>query len=942
MKNERSLRPWLGALALCLSAPAPAGTGVLSEEGTLDLSINFRFPPGKDLVEEIKRVVTGADRLLCDATDGQMTMGTVTLTAGPVGEDQADIWVLLEPGRSRGGAILVENEDGVAVDVQPGLGQQSAQILWKSDGINSAVLAHELGHYVFALGEQYYEEPRNGPFVGDDCGIGPGFERDMGFEPPLEFGPSNNSLMGSGITRCDGDLDAPVCAVDEDCDTLCATDPDCSPGDACIDIGSSDTTFGLMIAVGGYSEFSTPANHDLRRGTNTVCKPGCAPVSAGDCPPNWNADTGRFEQTHQDLIHGESDWETINRLYPFLDIPAGLPDPDPGSCSTVAPVFQETFDRLDQVMLVIDSSGSMGEAVSGSIQEVCGNGNDDDGDGTIDEATCSTSRIEYARAAGRAFLKLQEDFDIQVGIARFASGASTVKSLETLTPANRSVFEQALEDISTGGKTAIGEGIDEARAELLGEIEDGKTQTTLLLSDGLNNLGVDPLTAAQAYKDDLSAEGAIPRIFTVPVGADADQALLAQIANDPARMLAAPTGRELPALYAELAAVYRGDALVLPRTAGSGTTSFQIPVEAGADALTVFVGGTNTDMDTFDVTLELFGPGGETFVFPSCQLMDDPFFCYRRIAAPSAGIWNVIVLGGGQQSYIALSSVENVEPDCFVDLLPRVQPDDGRATLLTASTYYTTSLQGPVTIDGTVLRPDGTSTTVALAADAQYATVATPFDAYVGRGVYEFDVTCSVPAGTLPAPGESIFDGPALPPVAVTPFVRYTSISLYLDDGDLPPCGSADPDCDDDGLPNTIDRCDVDTDGDGKPDCRDPNADDDEIPDAIEGRVDTDRDGRPDFLDRDSDGDGIEDSEEGNSDVDGDGIPNRLDLDSDGDAIPDEIEGTGDSDGDGVPDFLDRDSAPMPGPVLVPTVPWLMFVLIVPVLVAAAARWRPV
>jgi len=128
----------------------------------------------------------------------------------------------------------------------------------------------------------------------------------------------------------------------------------------------------------------------------------------------------------------------------------------------------------------------------------------------------------------------------------------------------------------------------------------------------------------------------------------------------------------------------------------------------------------------------------------------------------------------------------------------------------------------------------------------------------------------------------------------------------------------------------------------------DLDADNDNIPDVIEGTVDTDGDGIPNYLDTDSDNDGIPDSAEDTSlpiltgsdsdgdgiddaidadntggidvnangiddifepsDFDGDGIPDYLDLDTDADGIPDILEGTGDIDGDGIPNYQDTDS----------------------------------
>ena len=76
--------------------------------------------------------------------------------------------------------------------------------------------------------------------------------------------------------------------------------------------------------------------------------------------------------------------------------------------------------------------------------------------------------------------------------------------------------------------------------------------------------------------------------------------------------------------------------------------------------------------------------------------------------------------------------------------------------------------------------------------------------------------------------------------------------------------------------------------------------------------VDTDGDGIADFIELDADDDGIPDSLEGNADTDGDGQPDYLDLDSDGDSIPDSVEAgvnpaqPVDTDGDDVLIILNR------------------------------------
>ncbi len=118
-----------------------------------------------------------------------------------------------------------------------------------------------------------------------------------------------------------------------------------------------------------------------------------------------------------------------------------------------------------------------------------------------------------------------------------------------------------------------------------------------------------------------------------------------------------------------------------------------------------------------------------------------------------------------------------------------------------------------------------------------------------------------------------------------------------------------------------------DTDGDGIPDYKDPDSDNDGTPDVDEdpqsavdsnstGTKDTDEDGIYDPVDVDDDGDTISDDDEGNGvvDTDNDGIPDSKDSDDDNDGIPDSAEYDKNSDGipddsdnDGIPDYLDYD-----------------------------------
>lgn len=131
-----------------------------------------------------------------------------------------------------------------------------------------------------------------------------------------------------------------------------------------------------------------------------------------------------------------------------------------------------------------------------------------------------------------------------------------------------------------------------------------------------------------------------------------------------------------------------------------------------------------------------------------------------------------------------------------------------------------------------------------------------------------------------------------------------------------------DPDSDNNGIPDATEGPDGDFDRDGVPDYADTDDDDDLAPDAAElmGQIDppadSDGDGAPDYQDPDSDNDLILDGHELGADTDGDGLLDQHDLDSDGDGISDADEAGDDdlysppvdSDGDLIPDFRDTDS----------------------------------
>ncbi|ULQ56375.1 T9SS type A sorting domain-containing protein [Flavihumibacter rivuli] len=207
--------------------------------------------------------------------------------------------------------------------------------------------------------------------------------------------------------------------------------------------------------------------------------------------------------------------------------------------------------------------------------------------------------------------------------------------------------------------------------------------------------------------------------------------------------------------------------------------------------------------------------------------------------------------------------------------------------------------------------------------------------------------------GTLVGTGQTITVNPIS---TTTYFVRIEGDCNTTACASVTVTVSCDIDDDDDGITDLAENngldADLDTDGDGLPDFRDPGSPGftDANSDGIDDRYDSDRDGIINSLDLDSDNDGIPDVVEaygvdangdgridnysdtdsdglsqnvdantsgvtgsgtglGLQDLDGDGVPNQFDLDSDNDGIPDIIEAGGtDANNDGrVDGFADAD-----------------------------------
>jgi hypothetical protein len=786
-------KPLLFLLAFFAAQTLMAGNGRINPDGTMDFSVNFRYPPTPADLINVRNALIAANGIICDATDGQLRFGIIRFTAGAAAEDQADIWIYAEPGRS-----------GVSFQTNGrSFGTLGAHITLYQGGISGGTIAHELGHLAFGFGDEYNEQCR----WGGPCGIGPCFD---------------------GAT----------------------------PG------------ANLMMQSGDQSELCTAGNHDPIRG-NAACPAGAlcgtppGPCIDADCNIRWNSTTNRFETTQQELIHpGLSCWETLDQNYPTLVTPpAGLPNnAAPAGCGT--PTFIEEVTGTQQIMLFIDRSGSMSQRINGA-----------------DPA--SQTRLAFAQAAARAFVDLRAGPGVSVGLVSFDDVATLERGIIPLNVADAPALRNSIDALTPRNATAIGDALLASIFPFQSVASNG-ARTAFLLSDGENNAGADPRTAAHS----LENQGV--RIFTIPVGDAADRSLLSDIAaGSNANMFDAPVGDELPTIYLELAARSRGESLVLNRTPVAvrgnrrtdnkdnilkdvqngklpSTDSLSFTVEAFVPRLNVMLSTRNSNINTWKPNFTLRGPNGEIFTNSDNKvLVFDPFYILIRLDNPSAGQWTLEISasnGFDQYTYVA-AHAENPKPDFYIDAKPHIIGNPTQPVTISARATYGADLNDGVVYTGKVKRPDGSIVPVSFKRDPYTLAVTAEFNQFNYRGVYEVLADCDVSANANLVPGESIFPGTDIN-FNIQPFKRAANSYFLLTYGDLPPCSSND--CDNDGIPNSQEGT-GDPDGDGLPNYLDGDSDGDDVPDATEGYRDNDGDGTPNALDPDSDNDGILDGKDPDS-----------------------------------------------------------------------------
>ena len=311
-------------------------------------------------------------------------------------------------------------------------------------------LVHEMGHYIFGLGDEYRDTP--GCFSD----------------------PSKVNARGECIHHgAPFPLGAPAGSLAHQC---------------IMQFEAFDPTYGQRVDATEFCHYNT---HDRR--TN-LC--GSALYTEKEFYVYMNEQHQRWSRSCWEHVAGNHTWMGSAPQATDLNMPSGPPNV----------VIEDRTSANNAVSLVFDTSGSMNAVVgSGSpFAEKCRNELDDDGDDETDETDCVPCRISELKEGADAFIDVLADAvgnghlnSVNISLVTFDTTAGIVGTgSQPLTIASAPAFKNLVNDLKVNvlGRTNIGGGLAAAEAELAGLSTDDRT--IVLFSDGRWNEGPDPSVEA--------------------------------------------------------------------------------------------------------------------------------------------------------------------------------------------------------------------------------------------------------------------------------------------------------------------------------------------------------------------------------------------------------------------------------------------------------------
>ena len=562
----------------------------------------------------------------------------------------------------------------------------------------------------------------------------------------------------------------------------------CGGRGPCIDVEDDFNNCIMESYENGIRELCTDANHDLLQGDGPT---GDRCNSTDQCElqncEGFNSSTQDFETTNR-RNGGVSCWEIVaTRFSAFMHVPAGDVDPGP----TIAPPSTTIVNDVVAPSFVVvlgDVSGSMSQAAVGSTDPVCV---DTNADGVFDNQPCSQSRLTLMDDALDLFATAARDDGFQVAVKTFNGSTTDRVSMQALSAASLSTFTSALNGVTSSGLTGIGTALNSADAALDVVSPTGPGRSILLITDGENTTGPDPVPLATALLDSGTS------IFTIVTGADggvgsvpvldAERPRLSQAVAQNAAYLRMQTLQHWVQLSGRVALTpplrYNIEGKLkttrsLPtadwpsfwRTWSPNTKSTQtsVVVPSGTTYLEAAVAEHQDATRGFELTFTFIAPNGSSYTStPSSttaglSAVRRNGYLFARIAAPAAGTWTMRVTAPTSGIFRGQMQAYAKTPNVFSEVWTR-ETSTPNVFTVQFNAHIKTPLNQLADVKVTALSRFGEVLTLNATPLADSPSTYEAVLDVRGRSTSLWDVLASgrVVATTFNDPGEPIFSQPA-------------------------------------------------------------------------------------------------------------------------------------------------------------------------------------
>jgi Ca-activated chloride channel family protein len=137
-------------------------------------------------------------------------------------------------------------------------------------------------------------------------------------------------------------------------------------------------------------------------------------------------------------------------------------------------------------------------------------------------------KLEFAKKAADHVVNLLQETD-RVALVEYDDSVKVLFPDAFVTPENRMRLHRSIQSLHPGGSTNLCDGWLTGSREVAEVVGNGKINHTLLLTDGLANVGITDLEELAVHARELAARGVSTSTFGV--GRDFDQHLLEAMAN---------------------------------------------------------------------------------------------------------------------------------------------------------------------------------------------------------------------------------------------------------------------------------------------------------------------------------------------------------------------------------------------------------------------------